>query len=77
MQARIVPPLAAHGEGGVATAAHGAPIIARPALEHVSMARLPRLTIPGQPHYVVQRGNNLQAIFVDGQDYASMERFAA
>ena len=37
------------------------------------MARLPRLTIPGQPHYVVQRGNNLQAIFVDGQDYASMK----
>lgn len=37
------------------------------------MARLPRLTLPGQPHYVVQRGNNLQAIFVDGQDYASMK----
>lgn len=37
------------------------------------MARLPRLTLPGQPHYVVQRGNNLQAIFVDGQDYACMK----
>jgi putative transposase len=37
------------------------------------MARLPRLTLPGQPHYVVQRGNNLQAIFADAQDYASMK----
>ena len=37
------------------------------------MARLPRLTLPGQPHYVVQRGNNLQAIFMDTQDYASMK----
>lgn len=37
------------------------------------MARLPRLTLPGQPHYVVQRGNNLQAIFLDGQDYAAMK----
>lgn len=37
------------------------------------MARLPRLTLPGQPHYVVQRGNNLQAIFVDRQDYACMK----
>lgn len=37
------------------------------------MARLPRLTLPGQPHYVVQRGNNLQAIFMDEQDYAHMK----
>lgn len=37
------------------------------------MARLPRLTLPGQPHYVLQRGNNLQPIFIDGQDYASMK----
>lgn len=37
------------------------------------MARLPRLTLPGLPHYVVQRGNNLQAIFVDGQDYGAMK----
>lgn len=37
------------------------------------MARLPRLTLPGLPHYVVQRGNNLQAIFLDGQDYACMK----
>lgn len=37
------------------------------------MARLSRLTLPGQPHYVVQRGNNLQAIFMDDQDYACMK----
>ena len=37
------------------------------------MARLPRLTLPGQPHYVLQRGNSLQAIFVDTQDYACMK----
>ena len=37
------------------------------------MARLPRLTLPGLPHYVVQRGNNLQPIFMDGQDYACMK----
>jgi putative transposase len=27
------------------------------------MARLPRLSLPGQPHLVLQRGNNRQAIF--------------
>ena len=32
------------------------------------MARLPRLTLPGQPHHVIQRGNNRQAIFVDQED---------
>ena len=37
------------------------------------MARLPRLTIPGLPHYVVQRGNNLQPIFQDAQDYLCMQ----
>lgn len=37
------------------------------------MARLPRLTLPGQPHYVIQRGNNLQAIFQDAQDMAAMK----
>lgn len=34
------------------------------------MARLPRLVIPFQPHYVIQRGNNRQPIFHDAQDYA-------
>ena len=37
------------------------------------MARLPRLTLPGQPHYVIQRGNNLQPIFADAHDYACMK----
>jgi putative transposase len=33
------------------------------------MARLPRLTIPGYPHHVIQRGNNRQAIFKTASDY--------
>jgi len=32
------------------------------------MARLPRLTLAGQPHHVIQRGNNRQPIFVDRAD---------
>jgi putative transposase len=32
------------------------------------MARLPRLTLAGYPHHVIQRGNNRQAIFVDRAD---------
>ncbi|RYF21297.1 MAG: transposase [Comamonadaceae bacterium] len=32
------------------------------------MARLPRLTLPGYPHHVIQRGNNRQPIFVDDAD---------
>ena len=32
------------------------------------MARLPRLTIPGYPHHVIQRGNNRQAIFASIDD---------
>src|SRR6478609_7734046 len=32
------------------------------------MARLPRLTVPGYPHHVIQRGNNRQAIFLDDAD---------
>jgi putative transposase len=34
------------------------------------MARLPRLTAPGFPHHLIQRGNNRQAIFVDDSDRA-------
>jgi putative transposase len=34
------------------------------------MARLPRLTLPGVPHHVIQRGNNRQAIFSGTSDYA-------
>ncbi len=37
------------------------------------MARLPRLTLPGYLHHVIQRGNNRQAIFVDPQDYETMQ----
>lgn len=33
------------------------------------MARLPRLTLSGYPHHVIQRGNNRQAIFVTVADY--------
>lgn len=36
------------------------------------MARLPRLTLAGQAHHVIQRGNNRQAIFCDSSD---RERF--
>lgn len=36
------------------------------------MARLPRLTLPGIAHYVIQRGNNHQPIFDDAQDYGTM-----
>ena len=36
------------------------------------MARLPRLTLPGHLHHVIQRGNNRQPIFVDRQDYETM-----
>jgi putative transposase len=32
------------------------------------MARLPRLVLPGQPHHIIQRGNNRQAIVVDDKD---------
>lgn len=33
------------------------------------MARLPRLTLPGYPHHIIQRGNNRQAIFNSAADY--------
>lgn len=33
------------------------------------MARLPRLTVPGYPHHIIQRGNNRQAIFGGSADY--------
>ncbi|MDR2851924.1 MAG: transposase [Burkholderiaceae bacterium] len=32
------------------------------------MARLPRLTVPGQPHHVIHRGNNRQVIVRDHAD---------
>ncbi|MEX1166576.1 MAG: transposase [Hydrogenophaga sp.] len=36
------------------------------------MARLPRLSIPGYPHHVIQRGNNRQAIFLNDEDRQRM-----
>ena len=36
------------------------------------MARLPRLTLADQPHHIVQRGNNRQAIFMDSADHEMM-----
>lgn len=36
------------------------------------MARLPRLTLPGYPHHIIQRGNNRQAIFASVQDYQTL-----
>ena len=32
------------------------------------MARLPRLTLPGYPHHIIQRGNNRQPIFASVAD---------
>ena len=34
------------------------------------MARLPRLVLANQPHYIIQRGNDSQLIFRDDEDYA-------
>ena len=36
------------------------------------MARLPRLTLAGMPHHVIQRGNNRQPIFVDRADHEKL-----
>ena len=36
------------------------------------MARLPRLTLPGYAHHVIQRGNNRQPIFTSPQDFQTM-----
>src|SRR5450759_1226382 len=36
------------------------------------MARLPRLTLPGYPHHIIQRGNNRQAIFAQTADYQTL-----
>jgi putative transposase len=36
------------------------------------MARLPRLTVPGYPHHIIQRGNNRQSIFATSADYETL-----
>lgn len=35
------------------------------------MARLPRLIVPNQPHYLIQRGLNGQEVFRDSDDYTA------
>lgn len=39
------------------------------------MARMPRITCPGLPHHIVQRGNNRSAIFFDDSDYHAYLRW--
>ena len=34
------------------------------------MARLPRMVLPGIPHYVTQRGNRRERTFFEDADYA-------
>ena len=36
------------------------------------MARLPRLTLPGYPHHIIQRGNNRQPIFASTRHYEDL-----
>ncbi len=36
------------------------------------MARLPRLTVPGYPHHIIQRGNNREPIFAGEADYLAL-----
>ncbi|GBU15566.1 hypothetical protein AwPolaro_09440 [Polaromonas sp.] len=36
------------------------------------MARLPRLTLAGYPHHIIQHGNNRQPIFLSAADYSMM-----
>lgn len=36
------------------------------------MARLPRLTLPGHPHHLIQRGNDRNLIFSEAADYLFM-----
>jgi putative transposase len=35
-----------------------------------AMSRLPRITVPGFPHHVTQRGNRRQRVFMEDDDYA-------
>lgn len=41
------------------------------------MARQPRLTLPGHPHHVIQRGNDRQIIFRDDADRLKLLRLLA
>ena len=39
-----------------------------------TMARLPRIVVPGLPHHVAQRGNRRQKTFFGDEDYAEYRR---
>lgn len=41
------------------------------------MARLPRLSVPGFAHHLLQRGNNRQPIFADEADFEAMRALLA
>jgi putative transposase len=41
------------------------------------MARLPRFTLPGYAHHVIQRGNNRQAIFAGPENYQALQELLA
>lgn len=41
-------------------------------LHGIFMARLPRLTLPGYVHHVIQRGHNRQPIFASAADYQTL-----
>jgi putative transposase len=43
-------------------------------LWETSVARQPRLVVPGYPHHVIQRGNNRQAIVIDDHDRTTFLR---
>jgi putative transposase len=34
-----------------------------------TLTRLPRYVLPGPPHHIIQRGNNLRVIFAADADY--------
>lgn len=42
------------------------------AAQSSTMARLPRLSLNGQPHHIIQRGNSRQAVFIDAADREKM-----
>lgn len=39
------------------------------------MARLPRLVVPHQPHHIIQRGVDRQAVFRDAEDFGNFLRW--
>ncbi len=41
------------------------------------MARLPRLTVPGYPHHLLQRGIDRQPVFRDASDYETLRTLLA